>query len=93
MALALLIAGILVHTVGYVWLVFLAYQEAPKAGRVAIFVWPLAMLVPLLRWDAVVMKALALAVIGLAMAWGGDRLMPETPPEPDPLKGITFPTK
>jgi hypothetical protein len=91
MALALFIAGIVIHLVGYVWLVFLAYQEAPKAGRIAIWIWPLGLLVPLLRWDEVVLKALILAVVGLAMAWGGDHLMPEPPPQADPLKGLTLP--
>jgi hypothetical protein len=80
MAWALIIAGTVVHLVGYIWLVFIAYEEAPKAGRVAIFVWPLAMLVPLMRWDEKVMKAMVLAIAGLAMTWGGNRLFPPDPP-------------
>lgn len=93
MALALFIAGIIIHAVGYIWLVFLAYQEAPKAGRLAIWIWPLGMLVPLLRWDEVVMKALVIALIGLAMAWGGNRLMPAPAPTPqaDPMKEFSLP--
>ena len=83
MALFLIIAGTAVHLAGYTWLVFIAYAEAPKAGRVAIFIWPLAFLVPLIRWDATVVKALVLATAGLAMAWGGNRLLPPDPPQRD----------
>lgn len=71
----LFITGLFVHIAGYFWLVVLAYREAPGAGRVALFVWPLAFLVPFLRWDEVVLKALLLAGIGLAMAWTGYHFM------------------
>jgi len=73
------ITGVLVHAVGYFWLVVLAYREAPGAGRTALFVWPLGFLVPLMRWDEVVLKAFLLAVVGLGAAWAGFHFMPEEP--------------
>lgn len=77
--LILAITGAVVHAVGYFWLIVLAYREAPGAGRVALFVWPLGFLVPLMRWDEIVLKAFVLAVIGLGAAWAGFHFMPEEP--------------
>lgn len=88
MAVALIVAGVLAHAAGYFWLVVLAYRETPTAGRIALFVWPLAFMVMLLRRDATAVKAFVLAAAGLAMAWGGSALLPDAPPEPDILKVI-----
>lgn len=83
LVIALFVIGLIVHGAGYFWLVVLAYREAPGAGRVALFVWPLAFLVPLMRWDEVVLKALLLAGIGLGMAWGGYHLLWKDSPAED----------